>query len=117
MRAANDPAGPPRLQVGGAGDVPPDRRGPSEAGGLRAVRRPRAGRRAGAPQVRAPDRRETQRNQSSGALASHGRREWYGRTSALASIGDLASAATPSEPGPRDGSPTRSTGASPSVAF
>src|SRR5439155_19346958 len=78
VRAADNPARPPRLQVGGAGDLPPGRRGPPEAGGLRAVRRSWAGRRAGAPQVRAPDRRVTERNQSFGAIVSLVRGEWYG---------------------------------------
>ena len=51
VRAEDHAPGAPRLQVGGAGDVPPGRRGPSAARSLRRVRRPGPWRRAGAAAV------------------------------------------------------------------
>ena len=47
VRAADHPAGPPRLPLGRPGDVPPGQRGPPTAGALRPFCRPGTGRRAG----------------------------------------------------------------------
>src|SRR6267143_3262009 len=68
VRAADDPARPPGLPLDRPGDVPSRRRGPPTVGALRAFRRPGPGRRAGAAEVGAQNRRETQRTRPARAL-------------------------------------------------
>src|SRR5207302_10284737 len=118
-----------RRPPGRTGDVPTRRGGPAAAGALRAFRRPRPGRRAGAAEVGAQDRREIERTRPARALASFVLEEWWWTQPRVdlsaepAWTGDLAwnaalpNAATPSGRWPGAGSSAPSTAASPSAVF